>query len=167
SLLTRRLTGKGQAQHRLQRAGRLCANERVGASGARHGIVRRLLQRRQPKPLAVALDWTAIRNFHTLMAAAVLKGPAVPLLGATFPTGKLAPSQNNLEDGLRRLLRALIPNSVRGLVLADRGFGRTELARTCQQLGFRYAVRLKSKRNGFALRHTQLTKPARIDRLLL
>jgi hypothetical protein len=28
------------------------------------------------------------------------------------------------------------------ILLADRGFGRTELARTCQQLGFRYVIRI-------------------------
>jgi hypothetical protein len=28
-------------------------------------------------------------------------------------------------------------------VVADRGFGRTELARTCQQIGFHYVIRIK------------------------
>src|SRR5262249_12086462 len=37
----------------------------------------------------------------------------------------------------------LLPEGVPVILLADRGFGRTELARTCQQLGFRYAIRIK------------------------
>lgn len=37
----------------------------------------------------------------------------------------------------------LVPEEVLGIVLADRGFGRTELARTCQQLGFPYVIRIK------------------------
>jgi hypothetical protein len=153
-------------------------------------------------------------------------------------------------------LRDLIPRGVPVILLADRGFGRTELAKLCRQLDFRYVVRIKpdvwvegpayrgllkkypvqkgmavvwhgvryrkddpvthhvvirwkeglppkrdepwylmtdlkrsavaltdlygrrmtveelfrdakSKRNGFALRHTQITKPDRMDRLLL
>jgi hypothetical protein len=40
-------------------------------------------------------------------------------------------------------LRDLIPQGVPVILLADRGFGRTELARLCQQLGFRYVVRIK------------------------
>ena len=31
------------------------------------------------------------------------------------------------------------------IVLADRGFGRTELARTCQELGFHYVLRIRPK----------------------
>lgn len=76
-------------------------------------------------------------------AVAVLKGRAVPLLGATYTKWKLAQSQNNREEGLPRLPRDPIPRGVPVILLADRGFGRTELAQVCQQLGFRYALRIK------------------------
>jgi hypothetical protein len=260
----RRLAGPAAAKHRIKRTWRFCANRRVVVSDAMRGLVRRLAKRYRPqpggrrrvKPLVVAFDWTDLRHYHTLMAAAVMKGRAVPLLWATYTKWKLARSQNNLEEGLLRLLRDLIPAAVPVVLLADRGFGRTELARLCQQLGFRYLVRIKpdvwvegpgyrgllqdypvrkgmavvlrdvryrqedpvvqhvvvrwkpdlpakrdepwylmtdlrrpavaltelygkrmtveelfrddkSKRNGFSLRHTQLTKPERVDRLLL
>src|SRR5262249_31642956 len=91
----------------------------------------------------IAFDWTDIRNFHTLMAAAVMKGRAVPLLWATYTKWRLARSQNNLEEGLLRLLRTMAPEGVPVILLAGRGFGRTELARGCQQLRFRYLVRIK------------------------
>lgn len=261
----RKLTGPAAAKHRIKRTWRFCANSRVVIADAMRGLVRHLLKRRrakpgkyrrQPRPLLIALDWTDIRNFHTLMAAAVMKGRAVPLLWATYTKWKLAKSQNNLEEGLLRLLRDLIPPGVPVTLLADRGFGRTELAKVCRQLDFRYVVRIKpdvwvegpqycgllkkypvkkgmavvwhgvryrkedpvtqhvvirwkeglpkkrdepwylmtdlrrsavaltdlygqrmtveelfrddkSKRNGFSLRHTKVTKPGRIDRLLL
>jgi hypothetical protein len=262
--LGRKLTGPAACKHRVKRAWRFCANHRVVVADAMRGLVRRLLKRRRarpgkrrrPKPLLIAFDWTDIRNFHTLMAAAVMKGRAVPLLWATYTKWQLRRSQNNLEEGLLRLLRTMIPDGVPVLLLADRGFGRTELARLCQGLKFRYVVRIKpdvwvegpqytgklldlpvkkgmavvfrgvryrkgdpvvqnvvvrwkeglpkkrdepwflmtdlnrqavpltelyaqrmtveelfrdekNKRNGLALRHTQLTKPGRIDRLLL
>jgi hypothetical protein len=263
----RKLTGPTAAKHRIKRTWRFVANQRVTISDAMGGLIRHLLKRRRcrpqwwrrqrrVKPLVIAFDWTDIRNFHTLMAAAVMKGRAVPLLWASYTKWKLARSQNNLEEGLLRLLRHLIPDGVPVILLADRGFGRTELARLCQGLGFRYAIRIKpdvcvegptyrgnlldypvhkgmavvlrdvryrkedpvtqhvvirwkeglpkkrdepwflmtdlrrdavalttlygqrmtveelfrddkSKRNGFALRHTKLSKPERVDRLLL
>jgi hypothetical protein len=261
----RKLTGPAACKHRIKRTWRFCANQRVVVADAMRGLVRHLLKRRRakpgkyrrkPKPLLIAFDWTDIRNFHTLMAAAVMKGRAVPLLWATYTKWKLAKSQNNLEEGLLWLLRDLIPRGVPVILLADRGFGRTELAKLCRQLDFRYVVRIKpdvwvegpqycgllkkypvtkgmavvwhgvryrqedpvtqhvvirwkeglpkkrdepwylmtdlkrsavaltdlygqrmtveelfrddkNKRNGFALRHTKVTKPGRIDRLLL
>jgi len=263
--LGRRLTGPAAAKHRIKRTWRFCANHRVLVADAMRGLVRHLLKRRRakpgqrrrkPKPLLIAFDWTDIRNFHTLMAAAVMKGRAVPLLWATYTKWQLKRSQNNLEEGLLRLLRTMIPDGVPVILLADRGFGRTELARLCQGLKFRYLVRIKpdvwvegpqytgklldlpvrkgmavvfkgvryrkedpvvqnvvvrwkeglpkkrdepwflmtdlgrpavpltelyakrmtveelfrddkNKRNGFSLRHTKITKPGRIDRLLL
>jgi hypothetical protein len=92
--------------------------------------------------LLIAFDWTDIRNFQTMVAAAT-RGRAVPLLWATFTKWQLARSQNNLEEGLLRLLRTMIPDGVPVILLADRSFGRTERAKLCQGLSFRYVVRIK------------------------
>lgn len=263
----RQLTGSSAAKHRIKRTWRFCANPGVVVSDAMQGVVRHFLRRRRRqrhwwqrrhrvRPLLIAFDWTDIRNFHTLMAAAVMKGRALPLLWTTYTKWKFTKSQNNLEEGLLRLLRTMLPAGVPVILLADRGFGRTELAKVCQDLGFRYAIRIrpdvhvegptyrgnlldypvkkgmavvlrdvryrqkdpvvqhvvirwkeglpkdraepwflmtdlrrdavaltnlygkrmtveelfrdgKNKRNGFSLRHTKITKPDRIDRLLL
>jgi len=149
--LGRKLVGPTAVKHRIKRTWRFCANSRILVSEAMQGVLRHFLKRRgkarargrKVKPLVIALDWTDIRNFHTLMAALVMKGRAVPLLWATYTKWKLARSQNNLEEGLLRLLATLLPAGVPVILLADRGFGRTELARTCQQLGFRYVIRIK------------------------
>lgn len=140
----RRLTGTS-AKHGTKRCWRFTANDRVETSDAMSGVVRHLLKRKRwrKKPLLVALDWTEIRDFHTLMLAAVLRGRAVPLLWASYPEWQLAKSQNNLEEGLLRLFKSLLPPGVEVIVLADRGFGRTEMARFCQELGFHYVIRIK------------------------
>lgn len=52
-------------------------------------------------------------------------------------------SQNNVEEGLLRLPKSLLPPWITMIVAANGGFGRTELARTCQQLGFHYVIRIK------------------------
>jgi hypothetical protein len=77
-------------------------------------VLRHLLKgkRWKKKPLVVALDWTEIRSFHTLMLGAVLRGRAVPLLWASYPEWQLARSQNNLEEGLLRLFKSLVPPSL-------------------------------------------------------
>jgi hypothetical protein len=141
----RQLEGPAAAKHRIKRCWRFTANDRVVASDAMQGVIRRLLKRKRwkKKPLLVAMDWTEVRDFHTLMLAAVMKGRGVPLLWASYPEWVLHKSQNNLEEGLLRLLKSLLPQGVRVILLADRGFGRTELARTCQQLGLQYVIRIR------------------------
>lgn len=138
----RNLLGATSAKHKIKRTWRFIANQRVEVSAAMRGVVARLLKRRKKKPLLVAFDWTDLRGFCTLMAAAVMKGRAVPLLWASYPKWELHKSQNNLEEGLLYLLRDMIPATVKVILLADRGFGRTELGRLCQQLHLHYVIRV-------------------------
>ena len=112
----RSLVGTVAAKHRIKRTWRFVANPRVMIHDGMAGVVRRVVKRyrqlqkqgraRRPK-LLIAFDWTEIRNFHTLMAAVVQKGRAVPLLWATYPEWELHKSQNNLEEGLLHVLRTL------------------------------------------------------------
>lgn len=138
----RRLAGPTSAKGAIKRAWRFTDNARVEVADAMAGTIARLVRKRQ-KRLLVSFDWTEFRRFHTLMAAACLGGRAVPLLWASYPEWRLLRSQNSLEEGLLRLLRTMIPESLEVVILADRGFGRAEWAATCQELGFRYLVRIK------------------------
>jgi hypothetical protein len=135
--LGRQLTNVS-AKHGTKRVDRFLGNQRIEISQAMQGVIAQLLRRRGRKrrPLVVALDWVEVRQFHTLSAVAVIRGRAVPLLWATYPEWELRHSQNSLEEGLLRLLKTLLPPELTVILLADRGFGRTELARTCQQLGY-------------------------------
>jgi hypothetical protein len=141
--LGRHLTGPAAAKHRIKRVWRFTANERVEVAAAMRGVVRRLLKRRRQRPLVVGFDWTEVGGFCTLMAAAVMKGRAVPLPWVSVPKGRLAHRRNALEEQLLRQLREMLPEGMSVIVLADRGFGRTELARTCQELDLHYIVRIK------------------------
>ncbi len=133
-----------------KRAGRFIANHRVEPILAMQGVIAHIVRRHRKKPLILTLDWTQVRKFHLLMLAAAMRGRAVPLLWAVYQPQDLRRSQNNLEEGLLRALRTMVPPSVRVILLADRGFGRTELARTCQQLGFHYVIRIAA---GVWIRH--------------
>jgi Transposase DDE domain len=138
----RKLAGPTTAKSAIKRAWRFTDNARVEVADAMAGTIARVVRKRK-KRLLISFDWTEFRQFHTLMAAACLGGRAVPLLWASYPEWKLLRSQNSLEEGLLRLLRTLIPESVEVVILADRGFGRAEWAAVCQELGFRYLVRIK------------------------
>ncbi len=140
----RQMLGPTAVKHKIKRAWRFIANDRIEVSDAMRGLVPRLLKGRKKKPLLIAFDWTDIGGFCTLMAAGVIKGRAVPLLWAIYSKWELYRSQNNLEEGLLYLLRSMIPPSVKVILLADRAFGRTELARLCQKhLHFHYIIRIR------------------------
>jgi Transposase DDE domain len=141
--LGRRLRGEALCKHRIKRAWRFCANGRVTVADGMQGVIDRLARRHRRAPLRVALDWVEVRTFHTLMAAAVFGGRAVPLLWASYPAWELHKSQNNLEEGLLRLLKSLLPERLEVIVLADRGFGRAERARACRHIGLRFLIRIK------------------------
>lgn len=142
SALGRSLPPGTAAEHRVKRAWRFCANGRVHVADVLPAVVRRLTRKRRKPPL-VALDWTDVWGFHTLMAAAVMRGRAVPLPWASYTTGQLHRSQNSVEEGLLRLLVTMLPGGVRVILPADRGFGRAAPARTCHDLRLRSLIRIR------------------------
>ena len=103
SAIGRALPNLTSVKHRIKRVWRFCDNDRVHVADVMPEVIG-LLTRKRKKKLLVALDWTDIRSFHTLMAAAVLQGRAIPLLWASYTEGQLARSQNSFEEGLLRLL---------------------------------------------------------------
>ncbi len=134
----------GTAKHQIKRAWRFCANPRVETADAMRDVVRKILKKRK-KPLPVAMDWVDIRGFQTLVAAAVLKGRAVPLCWSSCNRNVYEGhrSRNAFEEALLLVLASMIPQGQRVILLADRGFGRTELARFCQNQGFDYVIRIQ------------------------
>jgi hypothetical protein len=151
--LGRAMTGPARCKHRIKRAARFVANPRVTVADGMAGVIARLARR--DVPLVVALDWVEVRSFHTLVAAAVGAGRSVPLLWHSYPEWELAKSQNNLEEGLIRLLRSLVPDRVRIILLADRGFGRAELARTLLGMAnTSFVIRIKPQ---VKVRHPKFT----------
>ncbi len=146
---------QGSAKHQIKRCWWFVVNPRVETTDAMQAIVKRLLKKRK-KVLLVALDWVDIRGYQTLMASAVLKGRSVPLCWASCirQTYDGHRSRNAFEESLLLVLRSMVPESVKVILLADRGFGRTALARFCRQHRFSYLICIQPKVNvklhGFA-----------------
>jgi hypothetical protein len=136
----------GRAKHQIKRCWRFVANDRVETADAMRGVLKKVLGKKgRKKPLLVALDWVDVRHFQTLMAAAVIKGRSVPLCWASCPKHVYDGhrSRNAFEESLLLVLRWMIPRGQKLIILADRGFGRTELARFCQAQGFDYVIRIQ------------------------
>lgn len=137
----------GSAKHQIKRAYRFCANDRVEPADAMRGIVAKLVNKRRHKPLLVALDWVDIKGYQTLVASAVLKGRSTPLCWAST-TGHVYDghkSRNAFEESLLLVLRSMVPESLKVIVLADRGFGRCALAAFLRRHGFSYLIRIQPK----------------------
>jgi hypothetical protein len=135
---------EGKVKHQIKRCWRFCANDRVETADAMRGVVRRLLKKRKKK-LLVAVDWVDIKGYQTLMASVVLKGRSTPIAWASTTNHVYDghKSRNAFEESLLLVLRDMIPQRVRVIILADRGFGRTALATFCQRYGFGYVIRIK------------------------
>jgi hypothetical protein len=134
----------GTTKHQIKRAWRFCANERVETADAMRGVVARLLKKRKKK-LLIAVDWVDIKGFQTLLASTVLKGRSTPIAWASTTNHVYDghKSRNAFEESLLLVLRDMIPRSIKVVILADRGFGRTALASFCQRQGFGYVIRIQ------------------------
>jgi len=140
----RSVESKALAKHCIKRAYRFLKNTRVQASEACKALIA-LAARKADGRLFVAVDWTDIRQYKVLKASVPLRGRSVPVLFAAYRKWQLYRSQNAFEEGFFRLLAALAPANTQVVILADRGFARTELFRTLQQLRLSYVIRLTPK----------------------
>jgi hypothetical protein len=86
-----------------------------------------------------------IKGFQTLVASIVLKGRSIPIAWASTTNHVYDGhrSRNAFEESLLLILRDMIPRSIKVIILADRGFGRTALASFCQNQGFGYLIRIQ------------------------
>ena len=136
--------------HNLKRVFRFVDNERITdqhskevvASRLIHQLCRRLRLSPRP-PVEVIIDWTSVGDYQVLSALVGSKGRAVPVLQGAVRKWEFEASQNHVEEQFVQSLRRCIPYSLKAIIVADRGFGRTELFRFIKAEGFRYVIRVK------------------------
>jgi len=129
----RSLNSRALTKHCIKRVYRFLSDTRVEAVEACQALIALAASTAQGH-LFVAVDWTDIRDHKVLKASVPLGGRSVPVLFAAYRKWEVYKSQNSFEEGLFRLLRALVPARVQVVVLADTGFARAELLRTLQEL---------------------------------
>lgn len=141
---------RGAAKSALKRVWRFINNDRVEPTELMPAVMNRLWRRKikwhakrpDRRPLLVSFDWTKVRRFHTLMAAVVIEGRALPLCWHSYRNKVEGKSQNAHEYAMLAVIRSLIGPEVRLVILADRGFGRAGLIQECQRLSLDYLVRI-------------------------
>jgi hypothetical protein len=143
--------------HRLKRLWRFTANERVDALAVQAALVPHTVTRLgSPHSLGLAVDWTMFdttlpsgtaMRYQVLRIAVPRRGRALPLLQLAYDRDRLPAhkSQNQLEqDAILAVVRAL-PEGVRPVILADRGFARTSFFAWLNAHGLDYVVRLNKR----------------------
>ena len=74
------------------------------------------------------IDWSDLGQGRSgLFAAVCFRGRGLPLLSWVSRPDELDPSQNRVEEFFLRRLLYHLPQTIRPLLLADRGFGRATL----------------------------------------
>jgi hypothetical protein len=100
----------------------------------------------QRSEAVVALDWTDFDadGQTTLVASLVAShGRTTPLVWHTVEKAALEGMRNEMEDFVLQRLREVVPEQVRVMVLADRGFGDQKFYALLEQLKFDYVVRFR------------------------
>jgi hypothetical protein len=105
-----------------------------------------------PRPnITVAMDWTEFDpdNHATIMLSLVTRhGRATPLIWLTVDKATLKNHRNDYEDQVLRRLADALPQGVKVLILADRGFGDQKLYRfLVEELKFDYLIRFRGNIN--------------------
>jgi hypothetical protein len=139
--LGRSMRSKTCAKHRIKRVWRFLRNPRIEpVDGARALVV--LASKACKGRLIIDVDWVDIRQDHVLRASVPLRGRSVPILFAAYRSKLLRRSRNTFEDGFFLALKSMLPEGTEAVIVADRGFGRSSLARHLQELGLSYVIRV-------------------------
>lgn len=95
----------------------------------------------------IALDWTHFdKDGHSTIAAYLITshGRATPLVWRTFPDTELTDGgRTDSEDLLLLRLREVVPEHVKIVLLADRGFGDAGLYEMLDRWGWDYVIRFR------------------------
>jgi hypothetical protein len=137
-------------RHNLKRVWRFVSNQRINDLASKELVARRLVRqlhhRLEIKPkqhLEIIIDWTTVWPYVVLEALIPVDGRAVPVLSWAVRRGTLSCRQNTFEMEFLASLRRCLPRSWRVVIVADRGFQRTELLRWIKGLGFSFVIRVK------------------------
>ncbi len=142
--LGRAMEGPTAAKHRIKRVDRFLGNESVEIDRVSEGLFH---QFRPPTGDVVVLaDWTDRYAFQTLALALPRDGRAMPFLSITVPKGDGSGRQDGLMIAAERealeILAALCGDTIRPIIIADRGFGNARWLGDIQNRGWFFVQRL-------------------------
>ena len=127
-------------KHRVKRIGRFFSNPGVIPELATFCLVPYLL--RKDHLNVIAVDWTDLGDYMLLKVSLVYRRRALPLAWQHVWKWHYEKSQNDEEEKLIAHLNAGIEPDYPWVLLADRGFGRTELFRWLDDRGIEFIIRV-------------------------
>ncbi len=140
--------------HRLKRLWRFLNNDRIDPVAVQRALLPHTLAcLNYPHWLAFAIDWTMFDtmmpngqriHYHVLRIAIPRRGRAIPVLQVAYNRDRLPGHlrQNQLEEPALAAVLAVLPPSVRPIILADRGFARASFLQWLQHQHLDYVVRV-------------------------
>jgi DDE family transposase len=139
----RHLPGAAFVKHKIKRVDRFLGNGQVDLAAVSQALLG--WATRQGGRLVLLLDWTDLPGGKKMLSAAVpTRGRALPLHCRVVDERVLAAkSQNRIEEAFLSELMRLAPAGVKVVLVADRGFGRTELMRKLKRAGVSFVIRVK------------------------
>jgi len=144
SALGRELEGTAQPNSGIRRIERLVRNPRFEVPVACGGLVGKLIRR--GRRTYVCLDWTDQGQYLRLDLSVATGSRSIPVFWkvvAKEDLSKAEISQNRIEEDVLRQFVELLPAGAEVVLLADRGFGRTEFFRFLNSLPLFYVIRIK------------------------
>jgi DDE family transposase len=128
-----------------QRLKRFLRWKNITLSEVSQGLIVLVVQRfPKDKPVSVILDTTTIFwHLQCLTAAVPLKGRAIPIAARLYWDTKITKSQNRIEEQFIAFILKHIPEGWSPCLVADRGFGRTNLFLWLMQRNVLFVIRIK------------------------
>jgi hypothetical protein len=137
------------SKHAIKQVDRLLSNPGIDVEQFSRQWVPYVVGPRQN--ITVAMDWTDFDpdNHATIMLSMVTRhGRATPMIWLTVDKDTLKNQRNNYEDQVLQRLADALPEGVKVLILADRGFGDQKLYRfLTEELKFDYLIRFRGNIN--------------------
>jgi hypothetical protein len=97
------------------------------------------------------IDYTSIRDDFLVLVASVLIGGEKAVMTyfsmRKYPKRKGQLSLKKMEEAFLRALKHILPKGYEYLIVADRGFGNERIVSICEQLGFKFVLRLSDNLN--------------------
>ncbi len=98
------------------------------------------------KEIQVNVDFTTKKDKFMILSASIpFKGRWIPLYFSmrNYPNKKGDLDQIKQETAFLKMLKHLLPNNYKYIIVADRGFGNVRFMETCKEVWFNYIVRTK------------------------
>lgn len=133
-------------KHGIKQVDRCLSNGKLDPKLLQQGYV--VLAVGARRSIAVNLDWTEFdHDDHTTISVSLVTRArrAIPLMWLTVEKSRLKNRQRKYEQAVLQMLKEALPQKLRVVVLADRGFGDVKLYRFIKKtLGFDFVIRYKA-----------------------